>query len=161
MAIDIGRRQFISSLGSSLAAVSAMIAQLSNVSAFAAAVSAASNGAGRTVKFRSGTIVPALGQGSWHLGQGRNPEAIEEEALRTGLLLGMTLIDTSGNYGDGRSEELIGHVIADQRDRVFLVSKVESDHLTGDGIARSCDASLARLGTDYLDLYLLPATLAK
>src|SRR5450759_605143 len=52
------------------------------------------------------TVVPALGQGSWHLGQGRHPEAIEEEALRTGLSLGMTLIDTSGNYGDGRSEKL-------------------------------------------------------
>jgi hypothetical protein len=56
----------------------------------------------RTVKLRNGTVVPALGQGSSHLGQGRHPEAVEEEALRTGISLGMTLIDTSGNYGNGR-----------------------------------------------------------
>jgi diketogulonate reductase-like aldo/keto reductase len=67
----------------------------------------------------------------------------------------MALIDTAENYGEGRSEELIKHVIADQRERVFLVSKVETDHVTGDGIARACQASLARLGTGYLDLYLL------
>jgi len=120
-----------------------------------AATGAASPGAGRTVKFRDGTIVPALGQGSWHLGQGRHPAADEEEALRAGLSLGMTLIDTSGNYGDGQSEELIGHAIAGQRDRVFLVSKVETDQVTGDGMARACEGSLARLGTDHLDLYLL------
>ena len=107
----------------------------------------------RTVKFQDGTIVPAIGQGSWHLGEGRHPDAIEEEALRTGLSLGMTLIDTSEGYSKGRSEELIGHVIAGQRDRVFLVSKV--DNATADGIRHSCEASLTRLGTDYLDLYLL------
>jgi len=67
----------------------------------------------------------------------------------------MTLIDTSGNYGDGRSEELISHVIAGQRDRVFLVSKVEANEVPGDRMARACEASLRRLGTDYLDLYLL------
>jgi diketogulonate reductase-like aldo/keto reductase len=132
-----------------------MIAALPSTSALAAVTGAASNGAGRTVKFHDGTVVPALGQGSWHLGQGRHPEAIEEEALRSGLSLGMTLIDTSGNYGDGRSEKLIGHVIAGQRDRVFLVSKVEPDQVTGNGIARACEASLVRLGTDHLDLYLL------
>jgi diketogulonate reductase-like aldo/keto reductase len=105
----------------------------------------------RTVKFHDGTIVPALGQGSWHLGEGRHPDAIEEEALRTGLSLGMTLIDTSEGYANGRSEELIGRVIAGQRDRVFLVSKV--DRATD--IAGACEASLVRLGTNYLDLYLL------
>ena len=67
----------------------------------------------------------------------------------------MTLIDTSDDYGNGRSEKLIGQVIADQRDRVFLVSKVEPDHVAKNGIARACEASLARLGTDHLDLYLL------
>jgi diketogulonate reductase-like aldo/keto reductase len=109
----------------------------------------------RTVKLHDGTIVPALGQGSAGLGQGRRPEAAEEEALRTGLSLGMTLIDTAEMYGDGRSEKLIDHVIAGQRDSVFLVSKVSPNHVMGDGIARACDASLARLGTDHLDLYLL------
>jgi diketogulonate reductase-like aldo/keto reductase len=127
----------------------------SGASALDAPGGVASTGAGRTVKFRDGTIVPALGQGSGHVGQGRYPAAVEEEALRTGLSLGMALIDTAENYGDGRSEELINHVIASQRDRVFLVSKVETNHVTGDGIARACEASLARLGTHYLDLYLL------
>jgi len=122
-----------------------------SASARDAATGAASTGAGRTVKFRDGTVVPVLGQG----GQGRRPAAVEEEALRTGVSLGMALIDTTESYGEGRSEELISHVIAGQRDRVFLVSKVETNHVTGDGIARACEASLARLGTDYLDLYLL------
>jgi diketogulonate reductase-like aldo/keto reductase len=67
----------------------------------------------------------------------------------------MTLLDTSGDYGNGRSEQLLSHVLAGQRDRIFLVSKVEADEVAGDGIARACSASLARLGTDYLDLYLL------
>jgi diketogulonate reductase-like aldo/keto reductase len=109
----------------------------------------------RTVKFRDGTIVPALGQGSWHLAQGRHPAAEEEEALRTGLSLGMTLIDTAEVYSNGHSEELIGRVIAGRRDDVFLVSKVLPTHVTGDGMGRACEASLARLGTDHLDLYLL------
>jgi diketogulonate reductase-like aldo/keto reductase len=107
---------------------------------------------GRTVKFQDGTVVAALGQGSAGLGKGRHPEAVEEEALRTGLSLGMTLIDTAEVYG---SEEFIGRVIAGQRDRVFLVSKVWPTHVAGNGIARACEASLARLGTDHLDLYLL------
>jgi diketogulonate reductase-like aldo/keto reductase len=115
----------------------------------------AANSPPRTVKLRNSTNVPAVGLGTWHLGQGRHPAALEEEALRTGISLGMTLIDTSGNYGQGRSEELIGRAIAGQRDRVFLVSKVEADEVSGDGIAHACEASLRRLGTDYLDLYLL------
>jgi len=123
--------------------------------ALANTVRAEVNSTVRQVKFPDGTAVPALGQGSWHLGQGRHPADIEEEALRTGLSLGMTLIDTSGNYGDGQSERLISHVIAGRRDRVFLVSKVEADQVTGDEMARACEASLARLGTNYLDLYLL------
>ncbi len=160
MAINIPRRKFIAALGgatlgSSLPAVGAKIAPLSSASALAAATGAASSGTGRTVKFHNGTTVPALGQGSAQLGQGRHPEADEEEALRTGLSLGMTLIDTAEIYGNGRSEEFIGRVIAGQRDRVFLVSKVWPSHVTGNGIARACEASLGRLGTDHLDLYLL------
>ena len=89
------------------------------------------------VKFPDGTIVPALGQGSANLAQGRRPEAAEEEALRTGLSLGMTVLDTAEMYGDGRSETLIGHAIAGQRDRVFLVSKVWPNHVAGDGIVRA------------------------
>src|SRR5450759_2536278 len=140
------RREFnglCATLGTSLPTVSATFAALSSASALAAATSAASNDAGRTVKFQDGTIVPALGQGSANLAQGRHLEALEEEALRTGLSLGMMLIDTAEIYGNGRSEKLIGHVIAGQRDRVFLVSKVWPNHVTGDGIARACEASLA------------------
>lgn len=106
----------------------------------------------RTVKFRDGRIVAALGQGSAALARGRRPPAEEEEALRTGVSLGMTLIDTAELYG---SEELIGRAISGQREKVFLVSKVWQTHVAGDGIARACEASLKSLGTDHLDLYLL------
>ncbi|MGA6968671.1 MAG: aldo/keto reductase [Xanthobacteraceae bacterium] len=112
----------------------------------------ASTDASRTVTFPDGAVIPALGQGSAGLGKGRHPKAVEEEALRTGISLGMTLIDTAEIYG---SEEFIGRVIAGQRNRVFLVSKVWPTHVAGNGIARACEASLTRLGTDYLDLYLL------
>jgi len=145
---------FCTTLGSSLLAVGA-IAALSGASPLDVGTSVTSNDAGRTVKFPDGTVVPALGQGSWHLGEGRHPGASEEEALRTGLSLGMTLIDTALLYAGGRSEELIGRVIAGQRNRVFLVSKVPPDRATEDSMAHACEASLARLGTDYLDLYLL------
>src|SRR6266478_5677805 len=143
----LNRREF-----SGLCATLGSFVTSSGAFALDAATGAASTGAGRTVKFRDGTIVPALGQGSAGLGKGRHPVAEEEEALRTGLSLGMTLIDTAEIYG---SEEFIGRVIAGQRNRVFLVSKVWPSHVAGNGIARACEASLARLGTDYLDLYLL------
>jgi diketogulonate reductase-like aldo/keto reductase len=152
----LNRRQFSArcvAFGLSLPAVSATIA--SQGAAQVPGTGAASQPAARTVKLPDGTTVSALGQGCWHLGQGRHPPAVEEEALRTGISLGMTLIDTSGNYGNGRSEQLISQVLAGERDRVFLVSKVEGDQVSGDGIARACAASLARLGTDHLDLYLL------
>jgi diketogulonate reductase-like aldo/keto reductase len=141
---------YCAALSLSLPAVSTI---LSSAAALAAGV--ASNSPGRTVKFHDDTVVPALGQGSARLGQGRHPEVAEEEALRTGISLGMTLIDTAEIYGNGNAERLIGRAIAGQRDRVFLVSKVWPSHVAGDGIERACDASLARLGTDYLDLYLL------
>ena len=145
----LSRRQFNSlcAVGLSLPAAGAVIEALSGASVHAA------DAPPRTVKLPNGTIVPAVGQGSWHLGQGRHPAALEEEALRTGISLGLTLIDTSGNYGNGRSEELISHVIAGQRDRLFLVSKVEANEVAA--MAHACEASLRRLGTDYLDLYLL------
>src|SRR3974377_2471557 len=125
---------------------------LSGALALDSAGGVASNGGGRSVKFRDGTVVPALGQGSAGLAKGRHPQAEEEQALRTGISLNMTLIDTAESYG---SEGLIGRAIAGQRDRVFLVSKVSANHIGGNGIARVCDASLRRLGTDHLDLYLL------
>src|ERR1700756_4025012 len=152
----LNRRQFsarCAAFGLSFPALSAMIA--AQAAAQVLGTGAASKPAARTVTLPDGTTVPPLGQGCWHLGQGRHPLAVEEEALRTGISLGMTLIDTSGNYGNGRSERFLGHAIAAQRDRIFLVSKVEADQVSGDGIARACEASLARLGTDHLDLYLL------
>jgi diketogulonate reductase-like aldo/keto reductase len=152
----LDRREFgLCALGLPLFTISTMFAASSSASPLAAAIGTAPDTAGRTVKFRDGTIVPALGQGSAGLAQGRHPEANEEEALRTGLSLGMTLIDTAEAYGGGRSESLISHVVAGQRDSAFLVSKVGPNHVRGDGIARACETSLARLGTDYLDLYLL------
>ena len=133
-------------LGASLSPLGAIIAALSPEPARAATAA---------VKLPDGTSVTALGQGSAGLGQGKRPEAAEQDALRAGLSLGMNLIDTAELYGGGRSETLIGGVISGQRDRVFLVSKVWTNHLKGDGIAQACEASLARLGSDHLDLYLL------
>ena len=146
---SLNRREFsglCARLGSSLLPINAMIAPLS-FDPVRAADTPASNDGRRTVKFRDGTIVPALGQGSMRLSQ----EA-HAEALRNGIALGMTVIDTAELYGN---EEFIGRVVADQRDRVFLVSKVLPKNAAGDGIARACAASLTRLGTDHLDLYLL------
>ena len=154
----LSRRQFNARCAAfSLSFPAAMLAVQAVAQAPGTGTDAASKPAARTVKLPDGTTVPALGQGGWHLGQGRHTPAVEEEALRTGVSLGMTLIDTSGNYGDGRSEQFIGRAIAGQRDRIFLVSKVEDHEVSGEGIARACKASLARLGTDYLDLYLLHA----
>lgn len=152
----LNRRQFgarCAAFGLSLPALNAMLA--AQAGAQALGTGGPPKPAARAVTLPDGTNVPALGQGCWHLGQGRHPLAVEQEALRTGISLGMTLIDTSGNYGDGRSEQFISHMISGQRDRIFLVSKVEGDQVSGDGIARACAASLARLGSEYLDLYLL------
>ena len=109
----------------------------------------------RAVDLPSGETIPVLGMGTWHLAEGRHPPEVEMDALRTGLDLGMTLIDTAELYGDGASERLVGEAIAGRRDEVFLVSKVMPTHATYDGTLAACDASLRRLGTDRLDLYLL------
>lgn len=99
--------------------MSGMLTALATKSAVAGTNGNSSNSEERKVRFRDGTTVPALGQGSWHLAQGRHPEAVEEDALRIGLSLGMRLIDTAELYGEGRAESLISHVIAGQRERVF------------------------------------------
>jgi diketogulonate reductase-like aldo/keto reductase len=108
-----------------------------------------------SVQLPDGSRAPALGQGSATLAQGRHPASEEEDALRLGISLGLTLLDTAEIYGNGRAERMIGRVIAGQREKVFLVSKVWPSHATATGIRQACTASLARLGTDYLDLYLL------
>jgi diketogulonate reductase-like aldo/keto reductase len=158
----LNRRQFGSrcaALGLSLPVSSAMIAV--QASGQDLGTGEESNRAPRTAKFPDGTTVPALGQGSWHLAERRHPLSVEEEAMRKGIALGMTLIDTSRNYADGRSEKLIGRVIAGQRDRVFLVSKIQADEIVAGWFERGFEGSLARLGTDYLDLYLLHSPVPK
>src|SRR4051812_46565293 len=103
----------------------------------------------------AGDEVPALGQGTWHVGdEGRAREA-ETAALRRGLDLGLTLVDTAEMYGEGRSEELVGHAIAGRRDGVFLVSKVYPHNASRRAMPRSCEASLRRLKVETIDLYLL------
>src|SRR6476661_10400629 len=109
----------------------------------------------RAVTLPDGTAVPALGLGTWYLGEDPDGRDIQLDALRTGIDLGLTLIDTAEMYGDGAAEQLVGRAIAGRRDDVFLVSKVLPHHATRDGTIAACEASLRRLGTDRLDLYLL------
>jgi aldehyde reductase len=111
--------------------------------------------AARTVRLPSGESVPALGQGTWNIGD--DPAARREEiaALRLGIDLGMTLIDTAEMYGEGLSEELVGEAIAGRRDEVFVVSKVYPHNASRRGAVAACERSLKRLRTDRIDLYLL------
>jgi diketogulonate reductase-like aldo/keto reductase len=103
----------------------------------------------------SGEAVPVLGQGTWQMAEDPSRRNQENEALRLGIELGMTLIDTAEMYGEGAAEELVGEAIARQRDRVFLVSKVYPHNASRRGVVQACERSLKRLGTDRLDLYLL------
>lgn len=109
----------------------------------------------RTLTLPSGQIVPALGQGTWHLGEDPSRRDEELTALRLGLDLGMTLVDTAEMYGNGATEELVGEAIEGRRDQVFLVSKVLPSNATTRKTIAACERSLKRLRTDYLDLYLL------
>jgi diketogulonate reductase-like aldo/keto reductase len=109
----------------------------------------------RSVALPDGTEVPALGQGTWRMGEGARPAAEEAASLRLGIELGMTLIDTAEMYGDGGAEAVVGTAMAGMRDRVFLVSKVLPGNASRAGVAAACARSLRRLGTDRIDLYLL------
>jgi diketogulonate reductase-like aldo/keto reductase len=109
----------------------------------------------RRTELPTGDKIPVLGQGTWHLGQDRRAPEDEIAALRFGLDLDMNLIDTAEMYCSGSSEELVGRAIAGRRDEVFLVSKVLPWHATRGGTQAACHASLDRLKTDRLDLYLL------
>ncbi len=109
----------------------------------------------KTISFPDGAEVPALGQGTWMMAEDRSRRDAEISALREGVDLGMTLIDTAEMYGEGASETLVGEAIAGMRDRLFLVSKAYPQNASRSRLARSCEASLKRLGTDRLDLYLL------
>jgi diketogulonate reductase-like aldo/keto reductase len=109
----------------------------------------------RSVVLPSGEKIAALGQGTWQFAERPERRADEIASIRLGLDLGMTVIDTAEMYADGASEVLVGEAIAARRDEVFLVDKVLPSHATRAGTVRACEASLARLGTDRVDLYLL------
>ncbi|MFK0205500.1 aldo/keto reductase [Agrobacterium sp. NPDC090283] len=108
-----------------------------------------------SVTLPSGKEVPALGLGTWNMGETRSSAPQEVESIRKAIDLGMTLIDTAEMYADGRSEEVVGAAIAGQRDDVFLVSKVYPWNASARGTAEACERSLSRLGTNHIDLYLL------
>lgn len=109
----------------------------------------------RTVLLPDGTSVPALGLGTWRMAEDPARRADEIAALRTGIDLGLTLVDTAEMYADGAAEILTGEAIAGRRDGVFLVSKVLPQNASREGTISACEASLNRLGTDRIDLYLL------
>jgi diketogulonate reductase-like aldo/keto reductase len=109
----------------------------------------------RMVRLPDGEHVVALGQGTWRMAEGRHSVAEEAAALRLGVELGMTLIDTAEMYADGRAEEVVAKAMAGIRDQVFIVSKVYPHNATRRGTAAACERSLKRLGTDRIDLYLL------
>jgi diketogulonate reductase-like aldo/keto reductase len=109
----------------------------------------------RMIALPSGEQVAALGQGTWHMGEDRARRAAEIAALKLGIDLGMTLIDTAEMYASGDAEEVTREAIAGQRDEVFLVSKVLPSNASRAGVVKACEASLRRLGTDRIDLYLL------
>lgn len=108
-----------------------------------------------TVTLPDGTQLPAIGQGTWHIGDDPLKRKEEIAALRLGVELGMKVIDTAEMYGEGLSEELVGEAIHGIRDDVFLVSKVYPHNAGKNRIITSCEQSLRRLKTDQLDLYLL------
>ncbi|MGW3094407.1 aldo/keto reductase [Streptomyces sp. NPDC001102] len=109
----------------------------------------------RTIALPSGEKIAALGQGTWYLGE--DPARREQEiaALRLGVDLGMTVIDTAEMYGDGAAEKLVGEALRGRREEVFLVSKVLPGHADRKGTVAACERSLRRLGSEHVDLYLL------
>lgn len=109
----------------------------------------------RTVLIANDIHVPCLGQGTWTMGEDPTRRREEIAALRAGVELGMTLIDTAEMYGDGAAEAVIGEALSPVRDDVFLVSKAYPQNASRDRLQSACEASLRRLGTDRLDLYLL------
>src|SRR3954463_9939371 len=109
----------------------------------------------KTVSLRTGERVPALGQGTWRMGEDRRKHSQEVAALRLGLDLGMTLIDTAEMYGDGGAEQVVADAIRGRRDEVFLVSKVLPENASRRGTVAACERSLKRLATDQIDCYLL------
>jgi len=108
-----------------------------------------------TTPFPNGRTVPVIGQGTWHMGERKTSVAEEARSLRHGLDLGMTLIDTAEMYADGGAEQVVSEAIKGRRGDAFVVSKVLPTNASRDGTIKACEASLKRLGTDHIDLYLL------
>ncbi|WP_028033305.1 aldo/keto reductase [Chelativorans sp. J32] len=108
-----------------------------------------------TTPLPSGEQVPVLGQGTWFMGEDRRRRDQEADALRLGIDLGMTLIDTAEMYADGGAEAVVGDAINGRRDKIFLVSKVLPSNASRQGTIRACDNSLKRLKCETIDLYLL------
>lgn len=109
----------------------------------------------RTVTLTGGETVPALGLGTWRMGEQSGMRAREVKSLQLGLDLGLTLIDTAEMYGEGGAEEVVGEAITGRRDGVYVVTKVYPHNASRDGAIAACERSLRRLGTDCVDLYLL------
>ena len=109
----------------------------------------------RLVTFADGTTVPALGQGTWELGEPAGDRAAEIATLRAGIELGLSLIDTAEMYGHGRSERLVGEAIRGLREHVYLVDKVLPSNASHAGTVKACERSLKALGVEQIDLYLL------
>jgi diketogulonate reductase-like aldo/keto reductase len=109
----------------------------------------------KTVSFADGAKVPALGQGTWRMGESKSAHKDEVEAVRLGIEVGMTLIDTAEMYGDGGAEEVVGEAIAGQRERVFVVTKVYPYNASRTKMPEACERSLKRLRIDVIDLYLV------
>lgn len=109
----------------------------------------------RTIDLPDGTTMPRLGLGTWRMGEAKRHAKDEIAALKLGLDLGMTLIDTAEMYGEGGAEEIVAEAMAGRRDEVFLVSKVYPHNASRAGVVAACERSLKRLKTDRLDIYLL------
>ena len=109
----------------------------------------------KTVSLPDGARVPVLGQGTWRMGENARAHKDEVAALRLGIELGMTLIDTAEMYGDGGAEEVVADAIQDQRDRVFVVTKAYPHNASRTELPKACERSLKRLRIDAIDLYLL------
>jgi diketogulonate reductase-like aldo/keto reductase len=109
----------------------------------------------RTVALPDGERVPALGKGTWRMGENKRAHEDEVAALRLGIDLGMTLIDTAEMYGEGGAEKVVADAIEDQRDRVFVVTKAYPHNASRTELPKACERSLKRLRIDAIDLYLL------
>jgi diketogulonate reductase-like aldo/keto reductase len=109
----------------------------------------------KTVALADGERVPVLGQGTWRMGENKRAHKEEVAALRLGIELGMTLIDTAEMYGEGGAEKIVADAIEDQRDRVFVVTKVYPHNVSRTELPKACERSLKRLRIDAIDLYLL------